>query len=114
MHIAVTRTLAVFAALALLSGCAQDVYTMANGQPITDQDKYSSDLYDCKMAAIHEYQEGGPNAGMLAAGALGGAIGGAIMGSTSNLANDKGMKPSDINPAVEKCMSQKDYKGTSK
>jgi hypothetical protein len=97
----------------MLSACANDQYTMANGRPIVDQDKYKDDLFDCKMAAIHEWQDPGLTPAAYLPGIVGGAIGGIIMGETSDLPNANGERPSDIDKHVAICMKKKGYLGTS-
>jgi hypothetical protein len=101
--------------IALLSGCAHDVYTMADGQPITDHDKYSSDLYHCKMQAIAWYnndpstedaRNAATEAGIFAGlgGALGGAAAGATAGNTDREATEKIMTAH-----VGACMEKEGY-----
>ncbi len=103
----------------LLSGCAHDSYTVI---PDSEGSKgaMASDLYNCKIEAVHKYKESQPAItgvevlGIAAGGVLGGAIGGAAVGAVvSQNEGLNSMKKSEINPYVEECMSDKGYSGTS-
>lgn len=95
--------------LLLLTSCATGGYIPVD--PNTSNDTHD-EYMACVRPAIHEYYQGGPNAAYSLAGGLGGAVGGAIMGATSDLPNDAGMKPSDIDLRVKKCMEDKGYVST--
>lgn len=107
------RKAITLAAVLLLGACAQDSYTLTNGGPIQDKDTYDSALYRCKTAAAAQYHDGGIPAGMFLTGAIGGVLAAPIV-IAADMQNDNGMKLSDINPTVEKCMVQKGYSGTSR
>lgn len=92
-----------------LSGCAHDNYSVIAGGSGTEA-KLHDDLRDCKHVTIAAFENGQSHTGALL-GVLGGGLGGAIGGAID--ANNGTMKPSDIDPAIETCMRDKGYAGTS-
>jgi hypothetical protein len=94
----------------LVSGCANDRYVVDEGGPGSQQ-RLSSDLWDCKQDVQHRYFASQNQSGVVAAGVLFGGVGGAVAGALN--ANSGTMKTSDIDPAIEACMKQRGYTGTS-
>lgn len=85
----------------LLVACANDNYVVLPNEG-GSKDKMSSDLYDCKIVAIHQHQEEtyAPGETLL--------LGGAAV-AYENIAH----KQTSVNPAIEACMLKKGYSGTS-
>ncbi len=105
--------LAACATFALV-GCANDNYRVVEGGPGSPA-SLKSDLHDCKNTVIAKFQSEQPthyNAAMgaVVGGAFGAALGGELDASTQKTDY---MKPGEIDPAIERCMADKGYSGTS-
>jgi hypothetical protein len=97
-----THIFVLIAPLVFLSGCANDNYSViANGRG--SQQQMAGDLKACKISVVNEYESGHSHLAPLL-----GAIGGAVAPD-----DDNAMKLSDMNPAIEKCMREHGYVGTS-
>ena len=70
----------------------------------------AEDLKSCKQTVLNQYSHQS-HSGAIMGGILGGAVGGAIGGSLDSSNNT--MTPADIDPAIEQCMREKGYDGTS-
>jgi outer membrane lipoprotein SlyB len=95
----------------LLAGCANDHYSVIPGTAASDE-KMADDLRACKHEALDKYEANRDHTGLIAGTLIGGAIGGAVAGAIDSSSN-QGMKPSDIDPEIERCMAGRGYVGTS-
>ena len=97
------RRVLLVGALFVLSACARDNYTVISNGP-GSQERMAADLKSCKLAVLHQYAQ---QSHIVLGGAVGGVIGGALNSSNNT------MTPADIDPAIEQCMREKGYVGTS-
>jgi hypothetical protein len=94
------RTIVAAAACLLLAGCANDQYAAVAGETAVPM---SQALSGCKHDVLTRYAEGQSHIGAVLLGPLG-----ALLDVDSGA-----MKASDIDPAIESCMADKGYVGTS-
>lgn len=94
----------------VLSGCANDRYVADPGNTASVA-QLKSDLSDCKSMVRHQYAHQQSGLGAAAAGGLGGVVAGALVGLVNT--QDGQMRASDIDPAIERCMADRGYTGTS-
>lgn len=94
-------------AMLLLTGCANDHYTVVAGG-LGSASGMKADLTDCKVYAIHAAADAQPHGGVLVGAVLGGAVG-AVIGS----AFDQPGQHIDIDQLVSTCMASRGYNGTS-
>lgn len=99
----------VFAVLAV-AGCANDRYVADVGNKAS-VGQMKTDLSDCKNLVLHQYAHQQSGIGAAAAGGLGGVVAGAVVGLVSTQTGI--MRASDIDPAIERCMAERGYTGTS-
>ena len=93
-----------------VAGCANDRYVADPGNAAS-ADQMKSDLSDCKSIVRHQYVHQQSGIGAAAAGGFGGVIAGAVVGLVSTQSGE--MRASDIDPAIERCMAERGYTGTS-
>jgi hypothetical protein len=121
------RLIIIASCTMLLSGCANDQYTVNSIGPGSTQ-RLASDLHDCKIDVLHRYTHshatevfvgaalGGIGGAAVGGGVAAGAASGAIAGTAVSVADTSGDQPiptSQVNPMVEQCMLDKGYTGTS-
>ncbi len=92
------KNVSLLALLCVLSACGTNNYTMANGHPITSQDKYNSDFDGCKEDAYNKSRAQCPTCQYL-------GLMGAIVDAQTNTI--------DVNKEIQTCMIGKGYRGTT-
>ena len=95
------RIFVVLAALAV-AGCANDNYTVIPNGP-GSQAQLKPALRACQEKVEHDYAYGQSHIGAILLGPIG-----ALLDVDSGA-----MKASDIDPAIERCMRERGYDGTS-
>lgn len=105
----------IFVAAALfLAGCANDRYAVIPDGPGSEV-RLRSDLRSCKDLVMAQYRHDQSHGGLVIGAVVGGAIGGVAGGLVDLAGGQSGnaMTLSDLNPAIESCMAQRGYAGTS-
>ena len=96
-----------------VTACANDHYTVIPGGN-GSQERMAADLAQCKQDVLDRYYHDQHQSGAIVGGVLGGAVGGAIGGAVdAGNTPDHPMKLSDLDPAIERCMYEHGYTGTS-